>query len=80
MKKHEGSIRNYLNINNIITIFSNEIHRLKREGLKPTKICRHLVLDYRTVKKYLAMNEEQYFNLSTINLTGKSCWTHMKNL
>jgi transposase len=37
-----------------------EIHRLKREGFKPTKIGRHLVLDYRTVKKYLAMNEEQY--------------------
>jgi len=27
MKKHEGSIRNYLNINNIITIFSNEKER-----------------------------------------------------
>ena len=37
-----------------------EIHRLKREGFKPTQIGRYLVLDYRTVKKYLAMNEEEY--------------------
>jgi len=37
-----------------------EIHRLKREGFKPTQIGRHLVLDYRTVKKNLAMNEEEY--------------------
>jgi transposase len=37
-----------------------EIHRLKREGFKPAQIGRQLVLDYRTVKKYLAMNEEEY--------------------
>jgi len=37
-----------------------EIHRLRREGFKPAWIGRYLVLDYRTVKKYLAMNEEEY--------------------
>lgn len=37
-----------------------EVHRLKREGLKPSQIGRHLVLDYRTVMKYLAMNEQEY--------------------
>jgi transposase len=37
-----------------------EIHRLRREGFKPNRIGRHLGVDYRTVKKYLAMNEEEY--------------------
>lgn len=37
-----------------------KIHKLKKVGFKPTRIGRHLGLDYRTVKKYLAMNEEQY--------------------
>jgi len=37
-----------------------EINRLKREGLKPSQIGRHLVLDYRTIMKYLAMNEQEY--------------------
>jgi Integrase core domain len=37
-----------------------EVHRLKREGLKTAQIGRLMVLDYRTVKKYLAMNEEEY--------------------
>jgi len=37
-----------------------EVHRLKREGLKPAQIGRHLVLDYRTVKKYLRMSEQEY--------------------
>jgi len=37
-----------------------EVHKLKREGLKTAQISRCLVLDYRTVKKYLAMSEEDY--------------------
>ena len=37
-----------------------EIHKLKREGFKPVQIGRRLVMDYRTVKKYLNMNEEEY--------------------
>ena len=41
-------------------IMYHEIHRLKREGFKPAWIARHLVLDRRTVKKYLAMSEEEF--------------------
>jgi transposase len=41
-------------------IMYHEIHRLKREGFKPAWIGRHLVLDRRTVKKYLAMSEEEF--------------------
>jgi len=37
-----------------------EVHKLKREGLKTAQISRHLILDYRTIKKYLAMSEEEY--------------------
>jgi len=37
-----------------------DVHKLKREGFKPTKIGRELDLDYRTVKKYLAMSEQEY--------------------
>ena len=37
-----------------------EVHKLRREGLKTAQISRHLVLDYRTVKKYLAMSEQDY--------------------
>ena len=37
-----------------------EVHKLKREGLKTAQISRHLVLDYRTVNKYLAMSEQEY--------------------
>lgn len=37
-----------------------EVHKLKREGLKTAQISRHLVLDYRTIKKYLAMSEQDY--------------------
>ena len=41
-------------------IMYHEIQRLKREGFKPAWIARHLVLDRRTVIKYLAMSEEEY--------------------
>ncbi|MFA5820459.1 MAG: IS21 family transposase [Bacteroidales bacterium] len=37
-----------------------EVHKFKREGLKTAQISRHLILDYRTVKKYLAMSEQEY--------------------
>ena len=38
----------------------HEVHRQHREGLKPSQIARELVMDRRTVKKYLAMSEEEY--------------------
>ena len=41
-----------------------EIHRLRRKGFKPAQIGRYLVLDYRTVKKYLAMKEEEYLEFT----------------
>lgn len=41
-------------------IMYHEIQRLKRAGFKPASIGRHLVLDPRTVKKYLAMSEEEF--------------------
>ena len=37
-----------------------EVHKLKREGLKIAQISRCLVMDYRTVKKYLEMSEDDY--------------------
>jgi transposase len=41
-----------------------EIHRLKGKGFKPTQIGRYLALDYRTIKKYLAMKEEEYLEFT----------------
>jgi len=46
-----------------------EVHRLKREGLKPAQISRHLVLDYRTVKKYLSMSEQEYEDFLEVQST-----------
>jgi transposase len=40
----------------------HEVHRLKREGLRPAQIGRHLVLDPRTVNKYLSMSEQEYLD------------------
>lgn len=37
----------------------HEVHRMHREGLKPDQIARELEMDRRTVKKYLAMNEQE---------------------
>lgn len=37
-----------------------EVHKLKREGLKIAQISRFLVMDCRTIKKYLAMSEQEY--------------------
>ena len=41
-------------------IMYHEIQRLTREGFKPAYIARYLVLDRRTVKKYLTMSEEEF--------------------
>jgi hypothetical protein len=43
-------------------IMYHEVHRLSREGLKPAQIARYLVLDYRTVNKYLVMSEQEYLD------------------
>ncbi len=43
-------------------IMYHEIHHQHREGYKPGQISRYLVLDIRTVKKYLAMSEEEYLD------------------
>ncbi|MBA7544002.1 hypothetical protein ES705_36347 [subsurface metagenome] len=37
-----------------------EIHKRKLNGDNPTRIARYLGMDYRTVTKYLNMNEEEY--------------------
>jgi transposase len=39
-----------------------EIHKRHIEGFKPAQISRDLVLDRRTVKRYLAMSEEEYLD------------------
>ena len=44
---------------NLLIMF-HEIHKLKREGFSDAWIARHLVLNRRTVKKYLNMSEEEY--------------------
>jgi transposase len=36
------------------------VHQLSREGFSVSAICKHLVMDWRTVRKYLAMSEEEY--------------------
>jgi transposase len=35
----------------------HEVHKQHREGLKPAQIARELVMDRRTVRKYLAMSQ-----------------------
>lgn len=37
-----------------------EIHKMKRAGQSTSQISQYLVIDRRTVKKYLAMNEQEY--------------------
>jgi transposase len=41
-------------------IMYHEIHQLARLGFSKAKIARHLVVDARTVSKYLAMSEDDY--------------------
>ena len=43
-------------------IMYHEVHRQRREGLKPAQISRKLGLDRRTIRKYLAMSEEEYLD------------------
>jgi len=45
-----------------LLIMFYEIHRFKREGFSDAWIGRYLVLDRRTVKKYLNMSEEEYLS------------------
>ena len=40
----------------------HEVHKQYREGLKPAQIARELVMDRRTVRKYLAMSEDEYLD------------------
>jgi transposase len=49
------------NLMNLLIMF-HEIHRLKREGFSDAWISRHLVLNRRTVTKYLHMSEEEYLS------------------
>ena len=41
-------------------IMYHEVHKQHRDGLKPAQIARELVIDRRTVKKYLKMSEDEY--------------------
>ena len=41
-------------------IMYHQIHKMDREGFSLSKISRELVMDRRTVKFYLSMNESQY--------------------
>src|SRR4030042_2248909 len=41
-------------------IMYHEIHKRYRDGFKPSQISRLLGLNRRTVRKYLAMSEEEY--------------------
>ena len=41
-------------------IMYHEIHKRRRDGFKPAQISRDLGIDRRTVRKYLAMSEEEY--------------------
>lgn len=41
-------------------IVYHEIHQFKREGKSPFQIADRLGMDKRTIKKYLAMNEQEY--------------------
>ena len=44
-------------------IMFHEIHKLRREGMKPFRIASRLVLNRRTVKKILAMSEQEFNDL-----------------
>ena len=45
-----------------LLIMYHEVHRLSRLGLRAAKIARELVMDRRTVKKYLDMSEQEYLD------------------
>lgn len=44
-------------------IMFHEINKLKREGMKRSQIASFLVMDKRTVKKYLTMSEQEFNDL-----------------
>jgi len=46
-----------------LLIMFHETHKLKREGFSDAWIARYLVLNRRTVKKYLNMNEEEFLSI-----------------
>ena len=48
-----------------------EIQKRKRNGDNPTRIARHLGMDYRTIMKYLIMSEEEYIEFLE-SLSGRS--------
>jgi transposase len=50
-------------------IMYHEVHKQHREGLKPVQIARELGMDRRTVKKYLAMSEDEYLDFIDNHLT-----------
>jgi len=39
----------------------HEIHQMKRDGSSMRRICQKLALNFRTVKKYLSMSEQEFF-------------------
>ena len=61
-------------------IMYHEVHRQHREGLKPAQIARELVMDRRTVKKYLAMTEEEYEHFIDIQTRRQRVLTPYENL
>jgi transposase len=52
-------------------IMYHEIHKLDREGFSFSKISRKLIIDRRTVKFYLSMNESQYEQFHTEHIEKK---------
>jgi len=43
-------------------IVYHELHKLERDGRTPSQIASYVVMDTRTVKKYLAMSETEYLD------------------
>jgi transposase len=39
----------------------HEVHHMKRQGCSIRKICEQLVMNFRTVSKYLSMSEDEFF-------------------
>jgi len=52
-------------------IMYHQIHKMDREGFSLSKISRELVIDRRTVKFYLSMNESQYEQFYTEHVEKK---------
>ncbi len=56
-----------------------EVHKLKREGLTTAQISRHLLSDYRTIKKYLSMSEEDYQDFLEVQATRHKILAHYED-